>query len=220
MATATSEARAWIDALPGGAFFFASEVPGRGSVVRPLLSRLAADEDSPVQREMQGFYSKLWHQDDDERIPYRDRVYGALRLAGPGGGGASAFALNRLGWTFQHPCRYHFAVVGTPPTSPWKAIRFCRRSNESRRRLSWAEVTVMEGIRSFAILECVSWAAALELLRSGVSQRRLGANVRFRPDELLAVGADERSQPRLFHQRLAEAADALTDAAPVGALAA
>lgn len=202
MTTATSEARAWLGDLSGGEFFFASEVPGRSSVVRPLLSRLASDETSPIHREMQGFYSKLWHEDDEPRVPYADRVYGALKLAGPGGGGASGFALNWLGWTLQHPCRYDFAVVGRPPTSPWKFARFQRRSNESRLELSWAEVTLIEAIRAFGILECISWDAAMDMLRAGVSQQRLGTSALFRQDALLAAGADEQSQPREFHERL------------------
>ena len=51
------------------AFFFASEVPGRPSVVRPLLSRLAADDASPIQREMRGFYAKAWSDGDASRVP-------------------------------------------------------------------------------------------------------------------------------------------------------
>lgn len=215
--TVTSQAREWLDGLRGGEFFFASEVPGRSSVVRPLLSRLAADEASPIHREMQGFYSKLWHEDDDPRVPYADRVYGALKLAGPGGGAASAFALNWLGWTLQHPCKYDFAVVGRPPTSPWKFARFRRRSNESRRDLSWAEVTLIESIRAFGILECVPWDTAMDMLRSGVPQQRLGG-ITFRPEALLSSGADEQSQPREFRQRLQEAADVLAE--PIAAMSA
>lgn len=206
---ATAQARAWLDDLPGGEFFFASEVPGRSSVVRPLLSRLAADENSPIHREMQGFYSKLWHEDDEPRVPYAERVYGALKLAGPGGGAASAFALNWLGWTLQHPCKYHFATVGRAPTSPWDFARFLRRSNESRLDLSWAEVTLMEAIRSFGILECVRWDEAMDMLRSGVSQQRLGAAALFCPDALLSAGLNENSQPREFHERLDQACDVL-----------
>lgn len=209
MPTATSQSRAWLDDLPGGEFFFASEVPGRSSVVRPLLSRLSADERSPIHREMQGFYSKLWHEADEPRVPYADRVYGSLKLAGPGGGGASGFALNWLGWTLQHPCRYDFAVVGRPPTSPWKFARFHRRSNKSRLGLSWAEVTLVEAVRAFGILECLPWDAAMDMLRSGVSQHRLGVGAVLRQDALLAAAADERSQPREFHVRLGDAVQAL-----------
>lgn len=209
VSTATSQARAWLDGLAGGSFFFASEVPGRSSVVRPLLSRLAADENSPIQREMQGFYSKLWHEGDEPRIPYADQVHGALKLAGPGGGAASSLALNWLGWTRQHPCRYGFAVVGRPPTSPWGSVSFHRRSNAARSVLSWAEVTLLEAVRSFGFLECVPWGEATAMLEQGVCQERLGEGVVLRGDRLASVGEAERSQPRAFHGRLADAVGAV-----------
>ncbi len=209
---ATSLARSWLDDLPGGSFFFASEVPGRSSVVRPLLSRLAADDSSPVHREMQGFYSKLWHEGDEPRIPYADQLHGALKLAGAGGGAASSFALNWLGWTRQHPCRYDFAVVGRPPTSPWESVRFHRRSNAARSTLHWAEVTLLEAVRSFGFLECVAWDEAAAMLERGICQERLGEGVMFRCDRLASVGKAERSQPREFHRRLTDAVDALSAA--------
>lgn len=213
MPTATAEARAWIDSLPGGAFFFASEVPGRPSVVRPLLSRLAADDRSPIQREMQGFYAKAWRDGDASRVPCTDRVHGALKLAGAGGGAASALALNWLGWTHQHPCRYDFAVIGRPPTSPWPFVRFRRRSNSRRRILNWAEVTLLEGLRSFGYLECVTWQEAIEMLARGVSQQRLGQGAALRGDLLMQVGSLERSQPKAYSRRLADAVAALEAAA-------
>ena len=209
MPTATALARHWLDDLPGGSFFFASEVPGRSSVVRPLLSRLAADENSPIQREMQGFYAKLWHDEDNPRIPYADRVHGALKLAGAGGGASSSFAVNWLGWTHQHPFRYDFAVVGRPPTSPWEFARFHRRSNTARSALTWAEVTLLEAIRSFGFLECVPWDEAITMLVQGICQERLGEGVLFRGDLLQAVGKAEHSQPQAFHRRLSDAVEAL-----------
>lgn len=209
MPTATAEARAWIDGLPGGTFFFASEVPGRPSVVRPLLSRLAADDSSPVHREMQGFYAKAWRDGDASRVPRTDRVYGALKLAGAGGGAASALALNWLGWTHQHPCRYDFAVIGRPPTSPWPFVRFRRRSNTRRHLLNWAEVTLLEGLRSFGYLECVAWQEATDMLARGICQQRLGQGVALSGRLLMQVGSAERSQPKAYFGRLADAVNAL-----------
>ena len=209
MAWATSQARAWVDALPGGAFFFASEVPGRPSVVRPLLSRLAADETHPVERQMQGFYAKLWHADDDPPVPYADKVAGALKLAGPGGGGALAFALHRVGWTSQVPCRYDFATLGRTPTSPWRHVRFRRRSNGERAQLAWAEVTLLEAIRSFGWVPCVAWPEALESLEDGRCQQRLGPGATLRGDKLVRAARFEQGQPREFYRRVRGAAEAL-----------
>lgn len=209
MPTETSAARAWIDALPGGAFFFAAEVPGRPSVVRPLLSRLAASGEHPVDRQMQGFYAKLWHADDEPRVPYANKIEGALKLAGRGGGGASAFALHRVGWTAQVPCRYDFVTLGRPPTSPWGHVRFRRRSNVARASLTWYEVTLMEAVRSYGWTECLPWHEALALLDEGRCHARLGASAAFRGQEMLLAAETEFGQPPEFRRRLHEAVEAL-----------
>ena len=210
MPTATAEARAWIDGLPGGTFFFASEVPGRPSVVRPLLSRLAADHSSPVHREMQGFYAKLWHEDDQYKPPFSDHITGALRLAGLGGGYARLYALNGVGWSLQLPSRYDFAVVGRPPTSPWPRIRFRRRSNTRRHRLNWAEVTVIEAVRFFGYIESCPWAEAMESTRAGVVHGRLRiSDSTLRPSMIEWASERERNQPSVFRQRIDELCAAL-----------
>ena len=208
MSTQTAEAREWIDALPCGEFFFASEVPGRPSVVRPLLSRLAAAEDHPVQRQMHGFYAKMWHADDPE-FQFASKTYGALKLAGRGGGGTRGFALHRAGWTEQIPCRYDFVTIGRVPTSPWRHIRFHRRSNDDRAGLTWAEVTLMEAIRSFDWVECVPWPHALESISDGSCQARMRLGEPIRAEEILRVSESEQCQPAEFHRRMSEAADAL-----------
>ena len=69
MARSRSEAREWIDSLPAGAFFFASEVPGEPVSVKPLLSRLAADRKHPVERQMRGFYCKAWSVNSATPLP-------------------------------------------------------------------------------------------------------------------------------------------------------
>ena len=158
---------------------------------------------------MRGFYAKAWRDGDASRVPCTDRVHGALKLAGPGGGAASVLALNWLGWTHQHPCRYDFAVIGRPPTSPWPFVRFRRRSNARRRVLNWTEVTLLEGLRSFGYLECVAWQEATEMLDRGVCQQRLGQGVALRGDLLMQVGSAERSHPKEYFQRLDDAMTAL-----------
>ena len=210
MQTDTAAAREWIEALPGGEFFFAREVPGRPAAVRPLLSRLAADADHPVQRQRHGFYVKQWSSDDESRTPLASEPYGALRLAGNGGGGAWVFALHRAGWTWQIPCRYDFAVLGRPPASPWPYIRFRRRSNSERAALTWAEVTLMEAIRAHGQFDCIPWAEALQSLASGRCQERMRLGRLIRGDEMLRVSKFEQCQPADFHRRMDEAAEALT----------
>lgn len=209
MQTDTGVAREWIDALPGGEFFFASEVPGRPAAVRPLLSRLAADDGYPVERQRHGFYLKTWDEDDESCVPVVNKPYGALRLAGIGGGGALAFALHRTGWTSQIPCRYDFVVIGRPPQSPWRHFRFRRRSNVERAALTWAEVTLMEAIRAYGQLECIPWDEALESLSDGRCQERMRLGSVIRADEMLRVSEFEQCQPAEFHRRMAEAADAI-----------
>lgn len=218
MQTESAAAREWIDALPGGEFFFAWEVPGRPAAVRPLLSRLAADEDHPVQRQRHGFYVKQWDSADESRAPLVSEPYGALKLAGSGGGGALAFALHRAGWTLQVPCRYDFAVLGRTPESPWPFVRFRRRSNGERASLTWAEVTLMEAVRAYGFLECVPWDSALDSLADGscIERMALGA---VRSDEVLRVSEFERCQPATFHRRMREAADAMRDRIGTSAVA-
>ena len=208
MQTDTAVAKEWIDALPGGEFFFASEVPGRPAAVRPLLSRLAADEDHPVQRQRHGFYVKQWDSADESRAPLASEPYGALKLAGDGGGGALAFALHRAGWTLQIPCRYDFAVLGRTPESPWPYIRFRRRSNSERASLTRAEVTLMEAVRAYGLLECIPWDSALDSLADGSCIRRMALGT-VRGNEVLRVSEFEQCQPAAFHRRMTEAADAM-----------
>lgn len=210
MQTDTAAAREWIEALPGGEFFFAREVPGRPAAVRPLLSRLAADARYPLERQRHGFYVKTWDPDDEDCVPIVNKPYGALRLAGVGGGGASAFALHRTGWTWQIPCRYDFAVLGRPPQSPWRHFRFCRRSNAERAALTWAEVTLMEAIRAYGQIDCIPWDEALQSLASGRCQERMRLGRLIRGDEMLRVSESEQCQPADFHRRMAEASEALT----------
>lgn len=208
MSTQTAEARAWIDALPCGEFFFASEVPGSPSVVHPLLSRLAASEDHPVQRQMQGFYVKAWRPGDPHfRCPSTE--WGALKLAGPGGGSTGCFALNRVGWTDQIPCRYDFVALGRIPTSPWPYVRFHKRSNEDRISLTWAEVTLMEAVRSFDLVECVPWAEALRSIAEGRCQARMRLGESLGAEAMLRVSEMEQCQPAEFHSRMTEVAAAL-----------
>ena len=78
--------------------------------------------------------------------------------------------------------------------------------------MNWAEVTLLEAIRFFGFLECVPWEEAAAMLEHGICQKRLGDGVLFRGDRLASVGEAERSQPRVFHRRLADAVDALAAA--------
>ena len=207
MARRRSQARAWIESLPGGAFFFASEVPGEPATVKPLLSRLAADPTHPVQRQMRGFYCKAWGE--DEPSPLVDRVSGALKLAGVGGGGAGLFAVNRAGWTYQRPVRSDFAVMGRPPKSPWPTVRFRRRSNLRREALSSPEITLLEAVRHFDRAAPIEWDEAVAAVHAGMVERNLSRGGRLRPDAISWVAENERGAPAAFHDRIAEVCDAL-----------
>ena len=207
MARKRSEAREWIEALPGGAYFFASEVPGSAATVKPLLSRLAADLEHPVERQMRGFYYMRWGQDGKTALV--NRVGGALKLVGAGGGGAGLFAVNRARWTYQHPCRYDFAVMGRPPASPWPTVRFRRRSNLRRDVLTTPEVTLIEAVRYYDRAAPIPWDEAMESVRDGTTARNLSRSGHLRPDALRWAAEHERCQPAAFHDRISEACDAL-----------
>lgn len=210
MARSRSEAREWIDSLPGGAFFFTSEVPGAPVSVKPLLSRLAADPEHPVERQMRGFYCKTWSEDDP--VPFVDRNAGALRLAGTGGGAAGLFAVNRARWTYQHPCRHDFAVMGRPPVSPWPTVRFRRRSNLHRDALSPAEVTLLEAVRYFDRSDPIPWGDAVAAVRDGNVGHSLGHLGVLRADAISWVADGENGMTPVFHDRISEVCDALASA--------
>lgn len=208
MARGRSQAREWIESLASGAFFFTSEVPGEPATVKPLLSRLAADPAHPVQRQMRGFYCKAWSE--EEPSPLVNRVSGALKLAGAGGGGAGLFAVNRAGWTYQRPSRSDFAVMGRPPKSPWPTVRFRRRSNMRRQALGPAEVTLIEAVRRFDRAAPIGWDEALATVQSGMVERNLNRGGRLRPNAISWVAQNELGAPAAFHNRIAEVCDALT----------
>ena len=193
--------------MPAGAFFFACEVPGEPGAVKPLLSRLASDPGHPVERQMRGFYCMRWGR--DRRTPFVDRSRGALKLAGAGGGAAGLLAVNRAGWSYQHPCRYDFAVVGRPPVSPWPTVRFRRRSNMRRDALSASEVTLLEAVRYFDRSAPIPWHEAVAAVRGGTVARDLARDGRLRPDAIMWVAQNENAMSALFHERLSDVCDAL-----------
>ena len=183
--------------------------------MRPLLSRLAADDNSPIHREMRGFYSKLWHEDDEFKPPFSDHLRGALKLVGPGGGRAGLFALHRVGWSLQVPSRYEFAVLGRPPTSPWPRVGFCRRSNTRRSVLSADEVTLLEAVRFFGQVESCPWSDAVDSVKSGHAHARLRVpEAMLRPKVIRWAAETERNQPAVFHERVRDICDALTFIGP------
>ena len=210
MATASAKARAWIDQLDSGEFFFPSEVPGPRAAVYPLLSRLAADPDHPVQREQKGLYTKMWSDREPRRRRISDRVRGAFKLAGEGGGGASLFALNRFGWSWQIPSRYDFAVLGKPPTSPWPKIVFLQRSNQRRRSLRVGEVSLMEAIRFYGRIDSRPWSEVIDGIESGLMHRRAQlAPSRLRPDMIEWAFEGERNLSVPCRRRAADVCAAL-----------
>lgn len=114
----------------------------RGGMTREYLE---------VRRIFNGFY---WRgQDPRDGGLFADYGHMAIAYGGAGSGFAGASAVNRLGWSTQVPARARVAVVGRAPEARHSAIRFVSRSNAHRRDLTWAEVTLLEGIRSVALAE-------------------------------------------------------------------
>lgn len=75
------------------------------------------------------------------------------------------------------------------------------RSNQARRELTWAEVSLLEALRYFAYAgygwdECVDWVAR------GSTTDRLGPGALIRAAELRRVGEMERGANDEFRGRL------------------
>ena len=210
MTVESSELRSWLDDLPGQSFFFTGEIPDWSPSLRATLTRIAADPDHPVVRVAYGFYCKRWHQDwpSESQIDYVDTHLGGVYFAGPGSGAAGWQALNMIGWTAQHPSLNDFCCLGRPPRSPWEHTRFVQRNNGRRSELNWAEVTLLEALRSFESSE-LDWDEASAFVASGDYLGRLRYDASVDSARLLWASQGELKQPAIFHGRTSELCSAM-----------
>ena len=207
----------WVFSLPEGSAFFLSEVPAPSTAAARVLHDIARDH-FEVERVFKGFYWRGSALDSPEPV---DPPHGRLAMvyAGAGSGYAGVTAVNRLGWTTQVPVGYEISVVGRAPQPDSRFIRFSSRSNQMRRGLNWAEVTLLEGMLNFHLAEAVNWdedseltyfeaawADALEEFRSGWSAYRLGPDASIRTEAVLEAAAAEPRQPAGFLDLAAELA--------------
>ena len=199
----------WVFSLPEGSAFRLSDVPAPPRAAARVLHDIARDH-YEVERIFKGFYWRGSPLDSPDPV---DPPHGRLAMvyAGAGSGYAGATAVNRLGWTTQVPVGYEIGVVGRAPQPGSRFVRFASRGNERRLGLTWAEVTLLEGVLNFHLAEAMSWdeesplthaeaawADALEELRSGRSAHRLGPGTHIRAAAVVEAAAGEPRKPDGF----------------------
>ena len=196
-----------------GALFFEHEICSDPDVAARVVRERAADAESAFEE----VAPKLWFRNTPPSmiasgagVPMRptDACLG-MTWAGPGSGLGEMHALNALGWTTQKPARAVIAVLEGVAAPLRPTISHKERSNTERRRLGWAEVTLLEALRMLHMAE-LSLSEVRELLDLGVSYRRMGPFAQFRRDEIAAVMSHE---PPLAPDR-ASAAESVLSAMP------
>lgn len=147
----SARVREWVLALEEGTAFYINDLPAdlRGAAPRVLCDM--TNEYVEVERIFKGLY---WRGPPPRpHGPVLPEAHIAFAYAGPGAGFADASAVNRLGWTAQRPVKNWVAVVGRAPEARSPSLRFVSRHNTLRRTLTWAEVTLIEGVRSAHLAE-------------------------------------------------------------------
>ena len=218
--------RRWVLDLPDDTVFRTRDVPAGPRQAARILHDLAA-EHPEVERVFKGFYWRGWSEPAAAGAPH-ERI--AMVYAGDGAGFAGPTAVHRLGWTTQWPAKVHICALGRPPAAAHPFIRFTGRSNPLRAALTWAEVTLLEGVLHSDRAEprwdgwtlddngdaCevddwdeAAWDDAVGRLLDGSTMRRLGADASIRPAAVAEAAAAERSAPRRMRDRAAELPDRL-----------
>ena len=159
----------YLENVPLGTFLKVDDLPGSRAAARQCLAREARDPHGMVARVAHGLYwrAKLYDQPfvtcAGETKSGPDPMELAAYMAGPGGGETSYGALRRFGLTLQITPRVWLAVVGRPPRSPNpNMIRFFGRSNETRRELTFHEVTLLEAVGCYgSSYQLEPWGAAM-----------------------------------------------------------
>lgn len=194
-ASAAAEAREWIVELPAFACFRPDAVPSRPSVVRPLLTRMMQETQPIIGRVLRGLYCRepppvhpLYGS------PIRDPALLAQAYLPRGSGLAGSAALAATGWSTQVPTISTFAVPRRPLRSldSGKGSRFIVRTNPRRLRLTWHEVTLLEGCLAFAWCDIPGgWPEATRRLAGRFLQE--GHNPLVRREALLWAAETEKT---------------------------
>ena len=194
----SARAREWVKALPEYTFFRLGDIPDvTPGVAAKALSEMVKAEEG-IERVAQGCYIRT--APDSYRIDYAPF---AMRYAGPGSGYGSLSALSKLRWAWQSPVKTQIAVVGRTPRAQFPYCAFLARTNPNRRWLTWAEVTVLEGLRTGRFGD-FPWKDALDFFLGGTSLSSLGEGAVIRREALMRAGNKEMSQQATYYERLRE----------------
>ena len=204
--TRAASVRDWVVGLPAWSIFRLGDVPGPRQIAAKTLSQMAS-RDPRVERVAKGVYIRVENRWGKGTLAY-DRAKVAMSLAGAGSGYGALSAVNALGWNWQTPVNYQICVVGRAPRSQVRFCEFLSRSNEARRDLTWAEVTLLEAVR-FSAYAGWDWDACVEIVADGSAVSRLGADALIRRDALIGVGESERGAGDRFRRQLSSLIDAL-----------
>ena len=189
----------WVTALPSWSVFKPGDVPGPRQVVAKTLSQMAA-RDARLERVAQGVYLRPGGPSGQADLNYNiGRV--AMAVAGAGSGYGELTAVNALGWNWQTPVRYQVCAVGRAPRTRIAGCEFLARSNEARRDLTWAEVTVLEALLFFRFAGW-DWDTCVEIVADGSAARRMGSGAVMRRDALREVGGLEPRANDRYRTRL------------------
>lgn len=153
--TQSEQVRDWVAALAPGTLFHFNEAPGTSDVKRQTLACLVSEPCSRLKRVASDFYHWTSLLDADgawvglvdrstvTRVHLRDR---------PGCGWAWTTAASKVGLVPNESVALFVAVLqdkdGHIPQSPMRRVRYLRRGNYRRAELNWAEVSVLEALRS------------------------------------------------------------------------
>ena len=204
--SAAAAVSAWVAALPEWSIFKTADVPGPRQIVAKALSQMAT-RDPRLERVAQGTYLRVENPWGKGVLVY-DRGRVAMSIAGAGSGYGALTAVNKIGWNWQPTVRLQISVVGRAPRS---AVRFCdflSRSNEARRELTWAEVTLLEALR-FSPYAGWEWDTCVEIVSDGSAVKRLGPDALMRRDALREAGESEPRASGMFRRRLRSLTDAM-----------
>lgn len=162
-------------ACPVGTFIWSRELAGVSTAVEMALSRIVAEEHSPIVRVRKGLYWRTtWTRFGPTR-PTERQI--AIEIAGPGSGPAGVAAAHDLGLTTQVPSVDYIAVPGRPPR-PIRGVRFLSRQYHRRELdLRPLEVAVLEALRAGPGVVEVDWSELVQRIRMLVEAGHLRIDV-------------------------------------------
>ena len=219
--------RRWVLDLAQGTLFGLGDLPAPPRAAARIMHDVV-NEYYEIERIFKGVY---WRGSPIGNPCQVDVPYGRIAMvyAGPGSGYAASTAVNRLGWTTQRTAKVHICAAGRAPNPAHPFIRFEARSNPRRSDLTWAEITLLEGVLHShraeprhdawdvdangetdpaADIRATAWADAVGSLIDGTTIRRLGPGASIRP-AAVAEAAETEAASAAIRQRAADAAGAL-----------